>query len=131
MTTKKLQQRASGPGDKKLGEKIRTRRVVAGMSQAELGEALGVTFQQVQKYEKGTNRVSAVRLEQIAKALGESISYFQTDGHAVSKAGQELQTLMTDPINLRICRALSAIEDQAMRFQFVRLVESVSGIHGE
>jgi transcriptional regulator with XRE-family HTH domain len=131
MTTKKLQQRASGPGDKKLGEKIRTRRVVAGMSQAELGEALGVTFQQVQKYEKGTNRVSAVRLEQIAKALGESISYFQTDGHAVSKAGQELQTLMTDPINLRICRALSAIEDQAMRFQFVRLVESVSGINAE
>jgi transcriptional regulator with XRE-family HTH domain len=131
MATKKLQQRASGPGDKKLGEKIRTRRVVAGMSQDDLGKALGVTFQQVQKYEKGVNRVSAVRLEQIAGALDESISYFQTDGHAVSKAGQELQTLMTDPINLRICRALSAIEDQAMRFQFVRLVESVSGIHGE
>jgi transcriptional regulator with XRE-family HTH domain len=126
-----LQQRASGPADKKLGEKIRTRRVVAGMSQDDLGKALGVTFQQIQKYEKGVNRVSAVRLEQIAGALDESISYFQTDGHAVSKAGQELQTLMTDPINLRICRALSAIEDQAMRFQFVRLVESVSGIHGE
>jgi transcriptional regulator with XRE-family HTH domain len=131
MATKKLQQRASGPGDKKLGEKIRTRRVVAGMSQAELGKALGITFQQIQKYEKGVNRVSAVRLKQIAGALGESISYFQTDGHAVSKAGQELQTLMTDPINLRICRALSAIEDQAMRFQFVRLVESVSGINVE
>jgi transcriptional regulator with XRE-family HTH domain len=131
MATKKLQQRASGPADKKLGEKIRTRRVVAGMSQDDLGKALGVTFQQIQKYEKGVNRVSAVRLEQIAGALDESISYFQTDGHAVSKAGQELQTLMTDPINLRICRALSAIEDQAMRFQFVRLVESVSGIHGE
>jgi transcriptional regulator with XRE-family HTH domain len=131
MATKKFQQRASGPGDKKLGEKIRTRRVVAGMSQAELGKALGITFQQIQKYEKGVNRVSAVRLEQIAKALSESISYFQTDGHGVSKAGQELQTLMTDPINLRICRALSAIEDQAMRFQFVRLVESVSGNNGE
>ena len=129
MATKKLQQRASGPGDKKLGEKIRTRRVVAGMSQDELGKALGVSFQQIQKYEMGVNRVSAVRLEQIAGALDESISYFQTDGHAVSKAGQELQTLMTDPINLRICRALSAIEDQAMRFQFVRLVESVSGIN--
>ena len=129
MATKKLQQRASGPGDKKLGEKIRTRRVVAGMSQDELGKALGVSFQQIQKYEKGVNRVSAVRLEQIAGALDESISYFQTDGHAVSRAGQELQTLMADPINLRICRALSAIEDQAMRFQFVRLVESVSGIN--
>jgi transcriptional regulator with XRE-family HTH domain len=131
MATKKLHQRASGPGDKKLGEKIRTRRVVAGMSQDDLGKAIGVTFQQIQKYEKGVNRVSAVRLEQIAGALDESMSYFQTDGHAVSKAGQELQTLMTDPINLRICRALSAIEDQAMRFQFVRLVESVSRIHIE
>jgi transcriptional regulator with XRE-family HTH domain len=63
MATKNFQQRASGPGDKKLGEKIRTRRVVAGMSQAELGKALGITFQQIQKYEKGVNRVSAVRLE--------------------------------------------------------------------
>jgi transcriptional regulator with XRE-family HTH domain len=131
MATKKMKQRSSGPADKKLGEKIRTRRVAAGMSQDELGKTLGVTFQQVQKYEKGVNRVSAVRLEQIAGALDESISYFQTDGQAVSKAGQELQTLMTDPINLRICRALSAIEDQAMRFQFVRLIESVSGILGE
>jgi transcriptional regulator with XRE-family HTH domain len=129
MPTKKLQQRASGPGDKKLGEKIRTRRIAAGMSQDELGEALGVSFQQIQKYEKGVNRVSAVRLEQIAKTLDESISYFQTDGHAVSKAGQELQTLMTDPLNLRMCRALSALDDQAMRYQFVRLVESVSGIN--
>jgi transcriptional regulator with XRE-family HTH domain len=129
MATIKLKQRASGPADKNLGEKIRTRRSAAGMSQAELGEALGVTFQQIQKYEKGTNRVSAVRLEQIAKALSESISYFQTDGHAVSKAGQELQNLMTDPINLRICRALSALDNQAMRHQFVRLVESVSGIN--
>jgi transcriptional regulator with XRE-family HTH domain len=74
MATKKLQQRASGPADKKLGEKIRTRRVVAGMSQDDLGKALGVTFQQIQKYEKGVNRVSAVRLEQIAGALDESIS---------------------------------------------------------
>jgi transcriptional regulator with XRE-family HTH domain len=98
------------------------------MSQSELGEALGVTFQQIQKYEKGANRVSAVRLEQIAKALNESISYFQADGHSVSKAGQELQTLMTDPINLRMCRALSGLDNQAMRYQFVRLVESISGI---
>jgi transcriptional regulator with XRE-family HTH domain len=128
MATKKLQPRTSTPADAKLGEKIRTRRTVAGLSQSELGEALGVSFQQVQKYEKGVNRVSAVRLEQIATALNESISYFQTDGHTVSKAGQELQTLMTDPINLRMCRALSGLDNQTIRYQFVRLVESVSGI---
>jgi transcriptional regulator with XRE-family HTH domain len=128
MATKKVQPRASGPADAKLGEKIRIRRNVAGMSQSELGDALGVTFQQIQKYEKGANRVSAVRLEQIAAALDESISYFQTDGHTVSKAGQELQTLMTDPINLRMCRALSGLDNQAMRYQFVRLVESIGGM---
>jgi transcriptional regulator with XRE-family HTH domain len=73
MATKKLQPRASGPADAKLGEKIRIRRTAAGMSQSELGDALGVTFQQIQKYENGANRVSAVRLEQIATALNESI----------------------------------------------------------
>jgi transcriptional regulator with XRE-family HTH domain len=122
--------RASGAADKSLGEKIRTRRVAAGIRQEELGKALGVSFQQIQKYEKGVNRVSAVRLSQIAAALDESVSYFQTDGQAVSKGGRELQTLMTDPVNLRMCRALSAL-DQNMRFQFVRLVESVSGINVE
>jgi transcriptional regulator with XRE-family HTH domain len=131
MAIKKPQPRATGPADAKLGEKIRTRRAAAGISQAELGEALGVSFQQVQKYERGINRVSAVRLEQIAAALDESISYFQTDGHTVSKDGQEIQTLMTDPINLRMCRALSALDNQAMRYQFVRLVESISRIHVE
>jgi transcriptional regulator with XRE-family HTH domain len=127
MATKKLQQRASGPDDKALGEKIRTRRVVAGMSQDELGKALGVSFQQI--HEKGVNRISAVRLEQVAHALDESVSYFQNDGQAVSKSGREMQSLMTDPLNLRICRALSAIGDREMRFCVVRLVESVSGIN--
>jgi transcriptional regulator with XRE-family HTH domain len=114
--------RASGAADKSLGEKIRTRRVAAGIRQEELGKALGVSFQQIQKYEKGVNRVSAVRLSQIAAALDESMSYFQTDGQAVSKAGGD---------NLRICRALTAIDNKAMRYQFVRLVESVSGINVE
>jgi transcriptional regulator with XRE-family HTH domain len=131
MATKKMHPRTSGLADAKLGEKIRIRRTTAGMSQSELGEALGVSFQQIQKYERGANRVSAVRLEQIATALNESISYFQTDGHTASKAGQELQSLMTDPINLRMCRALSGLDNQTMRYQFVRLVESVSGITAE
>jgi transcriptional regulator with XRE-family HTH domain len=70
--TKTRTPRASGLDDKALGEKIRTRRVAAGISQEALGDVLGVSFQQVQKYEKGVNRVSAVRLGQIADALGES-----------------------------------------------------------
>jgi transcriptional regulator with XRE-family HTH domain len=53
MATKKSHPRTSGPADAKLGEKIRIRRTAAGMSQSELGESLGVSFQQIQKYEKG------------------------------------------------------------------------------
>jgi transcriptional regulator with XRE-family HTH domain len=122
--------RSTTNADAELGEKIRTRRLSAGMSQSELGNALGVTFQQVQKYEKGVNRVSATRLEEVAGALGESVSYFQA-GEALSKAGRELQSLLSDPLNLRICKALRALPNQPMRFQFVRLLESVSGIAGD
>jgi transcriptional regulator with XRE-family HTH domain len=121
--------RSSGPLDKALGDKIRARRLTAKMSQEELANQLSISFQQVQKYEKGINRLSVGRLEQIAKALGESVTYFQGDGGTISKAGREMQALMTDPLNLRACKALSAIDNQAMRFQWVRLIESVSGIH--
>ena len=127
MPAKTTNPRSANAGDKKLGEKIRARRLLAKMSQSELGDHLGVSFQQVQKYERGVNKVGAVRLAEIAAALGESVGYFQDEGR-VSKAGMEMQELMTDRLNLRICRALSAIHNQAMRHQFVRLVESVSGI---
>jgi transcriptional regulator with XRE-family HTH domain len=123
--------RSSGLLDKDLGDKIRARRIMVNMSQGELGSLVGVTFQQIQKYEKGVNRLSAVRLEQIARALGEGVSYFQNDGIAMSKAGREMQSLLTDPLNLRACKALSAISDQEQRFKWVRLMESVSGIHAE
>jgi transcriptional regulator with XRE-family HTH domain len=125
--TKPVSPRSASAGDKALGEKIRARRILAKMSQADLGDQVGVSFQQVQKYEKGVNKVGAVRLTEIATALGESVGYSQDEGH-VSKAGLEMQELMTDRLNLRICRALSAIENQAMRYQIVRLVESISGI---
>ena len=128
--TKPVNPRSASAGDKTLGEKIRARRILAKMSQTELGEKLGVSFQQVQKYEKGVNKVGAVRLAEIAGALGESVGYFQNEGH-VSKVGLEMQELMTDRLNLRICRALAAIENQAMRYQIVRLVESVGGIDGD
>lgn len=65
--------RTPNPDDVALGAAIRQRRMIAGISQEKLGDAIGVTFQQIQKYEKGTNRVSWSRLVQIAKALGCSI----------------------------------------------------------
>jgi transcriptional regulator with XRE-family HTH domain len=126
--TTRMKQRSVTTADRSLGERIRARRIAAAITQQELAEKLGVSFQQVQKYEKGKNRVSVVRLGQIAKALDESISYFQSDDSKVSKAGLEMQALITDPVNLRACRALAALTDQSMRYQFVRLLEQISGI---
>ena len=59
--------KAPNPVDKYVGSRVRMRRIMLGMSQEKLGEALGLTFQQVQKYEKGTNRVGASRLQQISE----------------------------------------------------------------
>ena len=58
------------PIDKQIGQRVRTQRLMIGMSQEKLGDALGVTFQQIQKYEKGTNRIGSGRLHQIASVLG-------------------------------------------------------------
>ena len=64
------------PIDRHVGSRVRMRRMLAGVSQEKLGEALGLTFQQVQKYEKGTNRISARRLLQISKMLGVPVAFF-------------------------------------------------------
>lgn len=61
--------------DRHVGGRVRLRRMLVGMSQEKLGDALGITFQQVQKYEKGTNRISASRLQQISRTLGVTIEY--------------------------------------------------------
>jgi transcriptional regulator with XRE-family HTH domain len=74
--TKQTNIRSSAPADKVLGLKIRAARNDAKMSQEDLGTALGVSFQQVQKYEKGTNRVASSRLVEIAKHLQKPLSYF-------------------------------------------------------
>ncbi|MGA7117310.1 MAG: helix-turn-helix transcriptional regulator, partial [Hyphomicrobium sp.] len=68
--------RRANPIDKHVGERVRMRRMLLGMSQERLGEKLGLTFQQVQKYEKGVNRIGASRLFDLAQVLGVPIQYF-------------------------------------------------------
>src|SRR5205085_2941987 len=77
---KRMKQRSAGKPDIELGKRIRLRRVEQKISQAELGDKLGVSFQQVQKYEKGVNRVCAARLQQIATVLDVRVTFFY-DGH--------------------------------------------------
>ena len=68
--------KAPNPIDKHVGSRVRMRRMMVGMSQEKLGDALGLTFQQVQKYEKGTNRIGASRLQQISIILQVPVSFF-------------------------------------------------------
>ena len=128
---KKLHQRSAVKGDIELGKRIRLRRVEMKISQADLGKKLGVSFQQVQKYEKGVNRVGANRLEQIANALDVPITFFYGSGTASEKKQQsEVESLLflDSSFSLRILRAYTAIKDQKVQRHFVTLMESVAGV---
>src|SRR6476661_2519104 len=76
--------KAPNPVDKYVGSRVRMRRIMLGMSQEKLGEALGLTFQQVQKYEKGTNRVGASRIQQISEILQVPVSFLFEGGPSSS-----------------------------------------------
>ena len=71
-----MPKKSPNPIDKHVGGRVRMQRMALGMSQEKLGDAIGLTFQQVQKYEKGANRISASRLQQIAHVLGVPVTYF-------------------------------------------------------
>ncbi len=110
--------------DAHVGDRIRVRRTLMGMSQEKLGEALGLTFQQVQKYENGANRVSASRLFQLSKILNVPVSYFfenvpvdaasharrlRDDGKAVPA------DMLTSRENLKLIRAYYGLPSPALR----------------
>jgi transcriptional regulator with XRE-family HTH domain len=129
------------PIDVHVGARIRLRRTLLGISQSTLAETLGLTFQQVQKYEKGTNRVSASRLVDVARALDVSISYFfeemsagvgaQTPS-ALMKTGQRPIVIDSDadPLTkretLEFVRAYYKISDPAVRKRLAELTKAVA-----
>src|SRR6478672_4968303 len=82
-----MAKKAPNPIDKHVGSRVRMRRMMLGMSQEKLGDALGLTFQQVQKYEKGTNRVGASRLQQIADVLQVHVSFMFEGAPGTSASG--------------------------------------------
>ncbi len=121
--------------DEHVGNRIRVRRTLRGMSQEELGEALGLTFQQVQKYEKGANRVSASRLFQLSKILNVPAPYFfenvptaqtseanspQDDGKAVPADRP------TSRESLKLIRAYYGISNPALREAVFELIEALA-----
>jgi transcriptional regulator with XRE-family HTH domain len=120
----KFKPRSSGKPEIEMGKKIRLRRVEQRLSQSDLGEQLGVSFQQVQKYEKGVNRVGATRLQQIATVLDASVTFFY-DGDGKTKEVESL-LFLDSAFSLRLLRAYSKIQDQAMQRHMVSLMEAVA-----
>jgi len=121
---KKSAPRSAGKHDLELGKRIRLRRVEQHISQADLGDQLGVSFQQVQKYEKGVNRVGAARLQQIATALDVPVTFFY-DGDGKTREVESL-LFLDSAFSLRLLRAYAAINDQTVQRQLVTFMESIA-----
>jgi transcriptional regulator with XRE-family HTH domain len=118
--------RAPTPADVRFGHKMRTRRMMLGLSQTELGAAIDVTFQQIQKYERGRNRVSASTLEKLAMTLGVPITYFfdgdgQGDGSAAG-----LTDFLATPAGLALFTAFQRIDSEAVRSAVINLLQEMA-----
>jgi len=123
--------KSPSPTDKHVGARVRMRRLMLGLSQEKLADGLGLTFQQVQKYEKGANRISAGRLQRIAEVLGVPVAFFfaPDDTQKSSPSGSvdvEFSFLQTEGA-LRLARAYARIKQPALRLKLLRLTEAIAG----
>lgn len=117
--------RSSSSVDVAVGRNVRIWRMAKGMSQAQLASRLGVTFQQLQKYETGANRIGTGRLVKVATVLGVPISalFEGIDGAGQSRS---LLALVSDTRSFRLADAFAAIKDSALRLSVVNLVEKIA-----
>jgi transcriptional regulator with XRE-family HTH domain len=127
--------KAPNPVDKYVGSRVRMRRIMLGMSQEKLGEALGLTFQQIQKYEKGTNRVGASRLQQISEILQVPVSFLFDGGPSGITSGENsgegaspayISDFLATSEGLALTRAFTRIADAKLRRSIVDLVERIA-----
>ena len=138
IATKTITKKIPNPIDRHVGSRVRMRRVLVGMSQEKLGEALSLTFQQVQKYEKGTNRIGASRLQQISRVLGVPVEYFfegapQSPDRLTANGFQEAvdTTYVADFLatneGVQLNKAFVRIKDPKLRRKVVELVSAMAG----
>jgi transcriptional regulator with XRE-family HTH domain len=129
-----LPKKQANPIDGQVGNRLRLRRMMIGMSQEKLGELLGLTFQQVQKYEKGVNRIGAGRLFEIARILGVPIQYFyesvteqlaSTPGFA-ERDSQPVLEFVSSGDGLQLSLAYMRIKDPKVRKRVLDLVKSLA-----
>jgi transcriptional regulator with XRE-family HTH domain len=126
--------KSSNPTDKHVGARVRMRRLMLGMSQTKLGEAVGLTFQQIQKYEKGTNRIGAGRLQHIAHILHVPIPFFFEGLPQVSGSSEEgapplppyIDDFLATSDGLSLTKSFLRIENAKLRRCIVDLVEHIA-----
>jgi transcriptional regulator with XRE-family HTH domain len=130
--------RSPNPVDLHVGARIRMRRKVLGVSQEKLADELGLTFQQVQKYERGANRVSASKLYEIARALSAPVSYFfeglsETAGQTVIGDGAEasMHDFLMTPEGLELAAVFPRIKRSRIRRRLLDLVRSMIEDEGD
>jgi transcriptional regulator with XRE-family HTH domain len=133
-----MAKKVPNPIDKHVGSRVRMRRMMLGMSQEKLGDALGLTFQQVQKYEKGTNRIGASRLQQIAHILQVPVSFFfegaPTGATGVSHGGgmneapspAYVSDFLATSDGLSLTKSFMRIKSSKLRRRIVDLVEQIA-----
>ncbi len=123
------------PVDVHVGSRVRMRRMMMSMSQERLGEQLGITFQQIQKYEKGSNRIGASRLQEIARVLQAPVAFFFEDapggeggkaGFAESKSASYVTDFLTSSEGVSLNRAFARIADAKVRRRVIDLVEALA-----
>jgi transcriptional regulator with XRE-family HTH domain len=137
-----MAKKAPNPIDKHVGSRVRMRRMMLGMSQEKLGDALGLTFQQVQKYEKGTNRIGASRLQQISNILQVPVAFFfegapHLAGSPALQGAEEapspayVSDFLATSDGLSLTKAFMRIPDAKLRRRIVDLVQQIAGEESE
>ena len=132
-----MAKKSPNPIDKHVGGRVRMRRMMLSMSQEKLGDALDLTFQQIQKYEKGANRIGASRLQQISQILQVPISFFfegspHAPGHAGGMSEAPSPAYVSDFLatsdGLSLTKAFMRIKSSKLRRRIVDLVEQIAGM---
>lgn len=127
--------KSPNPIDRHVGARVRMRRLMVGLSQSKLAESLSVTFQQVQKYEKGANRIGASRLQQLARVLDVPPSFFFEGAPGAKPPGEGFNEdvgnayvvdFLSTSEGLQLNRAFSAIKDARVRKSVIELVERIA-----
>src|SRR5881398_2148740 len=131
-----MAKKAPNPIDRHVGSRVRMRRMMLSMSQEKLGDGLGLTFQQVQKYEKGTNRIGASRLQQISQILQVPVSFFfegapnlhtPPEGMKEAPSPAYVSDFLASSEGLALTKAFTRIKQPRLRRRIVDLVEEIAG----